>query len=160
MRIFSLYWPTLLHLLYCVSSFSRSMSNHNPPQDIVTSSSHPPHHFHLVTFNTNLQGKCWLWSGTFLHFLLLNRRNHHQSLQSQSGSAVRHVFTARLPSADWHCSQPRPVSKLHSTLSPLTLHKPSHWSAGHIQPSDWPHKRGCPKTRAHKTQPSLVPTSH
>ena len=56
---------------------------------------------------------------------------------------MRHVFTARLPSADWRwgrgtdSSQPGPVSKLHSTLSPLTLHMASDWSSGPIPPSHW-----------------------
>ena len=34
-------------------------------------------------------------------------------------------------------SQPGPVSKLHSTLSPLTLQMASDWSSGPISPSRW-----------------------
>ena len=110
---------------------------------------HHHHHILRIIFTLSLLTQTCMDSavdsGQVVYFALSAAlcRNRHQSLESQS--EVRHVFTARLASADWHCSQPRPVSKLHSTLSPLTLHTPSDWSAGHIPPSHWQYTRAVPR---------------
>ena len=64
-------------------------------------------------------------------------------MASHQSDWERHASRLHYPAAiSWlalgtDSSQPEPVSKLHSTLSPLTLHTPPDWPVSQIPASDW-----------------------
>ena len=145
---------------YCVSSFSRPMSNPNP-QDVVTLCHHL-HDFHRVTKKKSCMDTSQYWSRHLTICINTALSGVQAAVTKVSVSVMRHVFTARLPSADWgrtalspsQCpSSTRPCPRSHSTrplIGQLGISQPLIGWPGHM----WSHKSCCPKTLTQDTTKS------
>ena len=91
--------------------------------------------------NKNLYGHFSILVTSFTICINTTLSGVHCPGSSHQSECERHASRLHCPAAiSWlgtDSSQPEPVSKLHSTLSPLTLHTPSDWSGRHIPASDW-----------------------